>query len=239
MERTYRIAGLTVNMDVSSLAESHARPYEIEYSAQPDIVIDQSGAMQRFRSKYPKAPQHFCEYTGSGTDFYGKILDFGGMLLHSSTVLMDGKAYMFTADSGTGKSTHTSLYRRVFGDERARILNDDKPAVRCEDGKIYAYGTPWSGKSDLNLNLRAPIGGICVLRRGEVNRIERLPVRKALPLLLRQTHHADDPEKMEKIIALMNELLISTPVWVMECNMDPEAAKVSYEAMSGYWEGRE
>ena len=76
------------------------------------------------------------------------------MLLHSSAVVVDGYAYLFSADSGTGKSTHTGLWKQHFGD-RAYIINDDKPAIRKVDGEWYVFGTPWSGKTDTSVNPRA------------------------------------------------------------------------------------
>lgn len=231
MENTYKIAGLLVNMDTFGGTMQRAIPYQVEYTSKPDITIVSN--WQAFQEKFPTSPVPFCEYTSTAIDFYGKILDFDAMLLHSSTIVMDGKAYMFTADSGTGKSTHTALYRRVYGDDRVRILNDDKPVVRCEDGEFFAYGTPWSGKTDLNLNLRVPIGGICVLQRGEKNEIERLTGRKAVYTLLSQTVRPKDSDKMGKLLDLLSRLLEKVPVWVMKCNIDPEAARVSYRAMSG------
>lgn len=229
--RSYKIAGVTVNMDTFGFAYDRGRPYEIEYTAEPDITIESH--WEDLKRAHPEVHEFFCEYTSTGSDFFEKILAFDGMLLHSSAVVMDGKAYLFSADSGTGKSTHTSLYRRYYGDDHVRILNDDKPAIRLEDGVFYAYGTPWSGKTDLNLNLRVPLAGVCLLERGEKNEIAPLPARKALFRLLQQTRRFDDKVKMEKVMMLLDALLQKVPVWTMKCNMDPEAAKVSYEAMSG------
>ncbi|MBQ9968553.1 MAG: hypothetical protein IJO88_07510 [Oscillospiraceae bacterium] len=229
--RSYKIAGVTVNMDTFGFAYDRGRPYEIEYTAEPDITIESH--WEDLKKAHPEVHEFFCEYTSTGSDFYEKLLAFDGMLLHSSAVVMDGKAYLFSADSGTGKSTHTSLYRRYYGDDRVRILNDDKPAIRLEDGIFYAYGTPWSGKTDLNLNLRVPLAGVCLLERGEKNEIAPLPAGKALFRLLQQTRRFDDKVKMDKVMMLLDALLRKVPVWIMKCNMDPEAARVSYEAMSG------
>ena len=80
-----------------------------------------------------------------GEAFYARLLQYDGMLLHASCVEKDGKAYLFSAKSGTGKSTHTHLWLRAFPD--SRIINDDKPAVRRMDGTFYACGTPFSGKN--------------------------------------------------------------------------------------------
>ena len=145
---------------------------------------------------------------------------------------MDGRAYLFSAPCGTGKSTHTRLWLEQFG-ERAAILNDDKPALRRVDGKWYAYGTPWSGKHDISINTRVPIAGICVLRRGEINKIERYSGAGAVHDILEQTTRSRSPEFMNKMLNLLDKLLTEVPVWRMECNMDPEAAIMSHRAMSG------
>lgn len=231
MEHTYKIAGMLVNMDTFGFTVHRALPYQVEYTPDPDFTIVSD--WKAFKEKFPGSSVPFCEYTATAIDFYEKILDYDAMLLHSSAIVIDGKAYMFTADPGTGKSTHTALYRRVFGDERVRLLNDDKPAIRCENGEFVAYGTPWSGKTDLNLNLRVPIGGICVLQRGEKNEICRMSVAKALHAILPQTVRPKDTDKLHKLFDFLDRLLTDVPVWVMKCNMDPEAALVSYAAMSG------
>ena len=167
----------------------------------------------------------------SGISFYLQLIGFDGIMLHSSAVVVDGVAYLFTASSGIGKSTHTSLYIKEFGD-RAFILNDDKPAIRFEDGRFYAYGTPWSGKTDRNVNARAPLGGICVLERGEENEISRIYGKQAILGIFSQTMRPSEAQSIEKVLDLIGILIEKVPVWKLNCNTDPEAAQVSYEAMS-------
>ena len=80
---------------------------------------------------------------------------------------MDGEAYIFTAVSGTGKSTHAMLWREVFG-ERVRMINDDKPLIRITpEGKAVVYGTPWDGKHHLSKNSAFPLKAICWLTRAK------------------------------------------------------------------------
>ena len=159
------------------------------------------------------------------------LLNRDTLLFHGSTVGVDGAAYLFTAPCGTGKSTHTRLWLKNFPD--AFILNDDKPALRLENGEWFAYGTPWSGKTDQNRNVRVRLGGICVLRRGARNQIAPYKGRAALHDILEQTARSRDPAQMANLLELLDQLLSRVPVWKMECNMEPEAAQVSYHAMSG------
>lgn len=155
------------------------------------------------------------------------------MMLHSSAVVIDEKAYLFSAPCGTGKSTHVSIWRNVFGDNNVRVLNDDKPALRLQNGVWYAYGTPWSGKTGQNLNIKAKLAGIAVLERSENNEIERLSKVKAVPFLLSQTASMNDTTAYLKQLELLDKLIADIPIWKLRCNMEPEAAIVAYEAMSG------
>lgn len=207
-----------------------AQPYGAEGNdIIPDLIIHSH--WQRIKDKAPHLSDEGCEYLSTGNSFYRQLVKFDGLMLHASAVMMDGWAYLFSAPCGTGKSTHTRLWLEQFG-ERAAILNDDKPALRRVDGKWYAYGTPWSGKHDISINTRVPLGGICVLRRGETNLIERYSGPAAVHALLEQTTRARNPEFMGKMLALLDKLLTEVPVWRMECNMDPEAAIMSHKAMS-------
>ena len=113
-------------------------------------------------------------YMESGIQFHIQVLKFNGMRLHSSAVVVDNKAYLFSGPSGMGKSTHTQLWQTVFG-EKAQIINDDKPVLRRLDGKWYAYGTPWCGKDGINLNQKVPLAGICFLQQASDNKIRRSP----------------------------------------------------------------
>ena len=229
MAQYYRITGLTVEMDSFGRTVTQAEPYLTE-SAKPDIII--SSDWRGLQEKQPHLSKDDCEYIVTGSSFYNQLLNFDGMMLHASAVILDGWAYLFSAPSGTGKSTHTALWRKVFGEDKALILNDDKPALRFENGHFYAYGTPWSGKTDMNINRRVPLAGICMLGRGERNEIERFAGAEAVHALLEQTIRPRNAEKMVKLLELVDRLFAEVPVWKMNCNMDPEAAHVSYEAMS-------
>ena len=226
----YKIAGLTVAMDSYGRTVRQAVPYETDPVKTPDIVIRSDA--ESFHKLHPNMCLEDCEYMMTGASFYRELLRFDGMLLHASAVAADGKAYLFSAPSGTGKSTHTGLWQQVYGKDRVQMLNDDKPAIRLLDGTFYAYGTPWSGKYDISMNAGFPLGGICVVRRGEENTIRRLEPGDSIFQIMDQTFRSQSPELIEKLLILMDKLLTTVPIWELHCNMDPEAAKVSFEAMT-------
>ena len=158
------------------------------------------------------------------------LFDQDVLMTHGSTVAVDGKAYLFTAKCGTGKSTHTRLWRQAFGD-RAVMVNDDKPFLQISQSGIFACGSPWSGKHGLDSNLAAPLQGICILQRGTENRIHRISPDEALPMLLHQSYCPLNPEKRGRFEELVHLMAETTPLWHMQCNKDPSAAETAYTAM--------
>ena len=229
MQKYYRIAGLTVAMDTFGRTEKQARPYLIEKPENCDVTIE--FAPEQLKERYTGFSESDCEYMTTALQFYHHLLRFDGMILHSSAVVKDGFAFLFSAASGTGKSTHTTLWRKEFGYDKVLMLNDDKPALRLENGRWYAYGTPWSGKTPQNLNMRVPLGGICLLERGEKNEIKPCGGAKTVFNLLQQTVRPATASGRAKVLELLNDLMEKIPVWKLKCNMDQEAARVSHDAM--------
>ncbi len=157
------------------------------------------------------------------------------LLFHGSAIAVDDCAYLFTARSGTGKSTHTRLWRERFG-ERAYMVNDDKPLLKITEEGVLVYGTPWDGKHRLSRNTSVPLKAICVLHRGEENEIHPISASEALPELLQACYRPEDPADMLLFLGLLDRLMKKSGLYSLHCNMDPEAARVSYEGMKG---GRE
>lgn len=231
MKQYYDIAGLSVEMDSFGYTVTQAESYLTQPCENPDIII--SSDWRELKERQPHLSEEDCEYMSTGASFYYQLLNFDGMLLHASAAVVDGRAYLFSAPCGTGKSTHTALWRKTLGEDRVRILNDDKPALRLENGVWYAYGTPWSGKTDQNLNLKVPLAGICFLSQAQENHIQPFAGSKAVFALMEQTARPRGTQARIKMLELMDKLLSQIPVWRLECNMEPEAALLSYEAMSG------
>lgn len=160
-----------------------------------------------------------------------KMLDYGAFLFHGSAISMDGEGYLFTAKSGTGKSTHTRRWRMNYG-KRCIMVNDDKPLLLVRDDVVMVCGTPWDGKHRKSTNVMVPLKGIVLLERGVVNEIEPVDVSTALPLLLQQTYRPAHPLAMTKTLCLMEQMTKKVGLYRLKCNMDPESARVAYEGMN-------
>ena len=235
------IAGYTGQ--VESIFEStrdYCRKYLAEENAdfsvtvtREDLTFEQEALRQEALEegiKVRKFTDPFLDRTAIQRKYAEFLFDREVLMTHGSTVAVDGKAYLFTASCGTGKSTHTRLWRQVFGD-RARMVNDDKPFLKLTDAGVLACGAPWSGKHGLDTNITVPLKGICILERGAENRIHRISPEEALPRLLHETYCPAGQEAVFE--ALVTRLADTVPLWRMTCTKDPQAAQVAFDAMSG------
>ncbi|MBR4058754.1 MAG: hypothetical protein IKK03_02830 [Lachnospiraceae bacterium] len=161
-----------------------------------------------------------------------KLLERETLLFHGSAIAVDGVAYLFTAKSGTGKSTHAALWRQVFG-ERAVMINDDKPLLKLTPDGVLVCGTPWNGKHGLGCNRMVPLKAICILERAEQNRITSIDVAEALPMLLQQSFRTGTTEGTILLFNILDKLTQKVQLYRLGCNMDPQAAMVAYEGMKG------
>lgn len=155
-----------------------------------------------------------------------QLSKYNTIMLHGSALAIDGEGIIFTAKSGTGKSTHTRLWREVFG-SRVQMVNDDKPLIRIDEMKVY--GTPWDGKHHLSQNIAVPLKAIVKIERALENRVEPIGVKEALNLLMKRTHIPADPDKRALVMNLYLQLVRNISFYKLECNMDPEAAQVAYK----------
>lgn len=154
----------------------------------------------------------------------------GRLLMHGSVIAVDGRAYMFTARSGTGKSTHVRLWRQLFGD-RAVMINDDKPLLKVTEQETRIYGTPWDGKHRLSTNTSAPLQAICILTRAAENTIREIKPAEAVNMLIMQTFRPEDSTLLLSTFDLLDRMARNVRFYLLGCNMDPEAAVVSSKAM--------
>jgi len=232
------IAGIRIGIDNKyTLVEELFRPYCIEgkkydfniCAAREDIDL----FLRQWPGKYDgtEITPAEAENIVLRKNIRPHLLQYNAFFLHSCVVEMDGFAYAFSADSGVGKSTHASLWLRAFG-EKVRIICGDISVVRHEKDIFYAYGTPWGGKEGWQINTSAPLRGICFLQRADANMIRKLNIAEAFLYLRYFLKAPNDEVEIRGFLELMDKLLKSTPVYLLQCNMQMEAALVAYNGMN-------
>lgn len=243
MTATYQFAGHAVQID-SLHPAVHALCTAYRCADKPALciqitqaAIDAERAASEAEDRAEGRPvRRFADDYLETLAVYRKIAEWmplqGVLLLHGSAVAMDGRAYLFTAKSGTGKSTHTALWTQRFG-ARAVILNDDKPLVAVRAGGADVYGTPWDGKHHRSTNLHAPLQAICLLERAAETTVTPIAKAAGLPRLLQQVYRPADPAALAATLRLLDQLTDAVPLYRMGCTPELTAAEIAYEAMKG------
>ena len=239
---TLDIAGAIVRVQpLFQSTREYCRPYlvdrEPEFCIQitPDdldfeqLMLEKEAVAEGLKIRKFKEP--FLERSIIQRRVADHLLTRDTLMLHGSTVAVDDKAYLFTAPCGTGKSTHTRLWRELFC-ERAIMVNDDKPFLRITPNGVLAYGSPWGGKHGLVSNVCVPLEGICWLRRGKENVINRAESASLIDLLRRQVYMPTDEALAREALSLLDTMAEMMPLWEMSCTKELEAARVAYSAMS-------
>jgi hypothetical protein len=237
----YKIAGHSVEFnsmydEIHRMCEKYQtmEPPEFSICIHPEDITRERGKSEAEAKKEGNPIRHFSEEYLETLAVYRKLseqlVDQNILLFHGSVIAVDGKGYLFTAKSGTGKSTHTRLWRELFG-ERAVMVNDDKPLLHITEKGVTAYGTPWDGKHHLSSSISVPLKAICILRRDITNHIERIDRSLAYSMLLQQTYRSANQDKMTKTLELIDLLMAKVELYMLGCNMESEAAVVAYKGM--------
>lgn len=223
------IAGLKTEYNVrGALLRDRSKSYKADFDDnETEIKLNiKEDFIKKKKEEIPHLSLDEHEYMWTCEAFYNELLRHNGMMLHSSCVEKDGFAYLFSARSGTGKSTHTHLWLKNL--EGTRIINDDKPALVYDNGKWYACGTPFSGKTDENIDVKIPVRAITFLHRSEKNTVKKIPPFQAVGLLLEQTIKPADRSLAENMLELADLLLREVPVFSLGCNLNDDAAVIAY-----------
>lgn len=154
------------------------------------------------------------------------------LVMHGAVIEYKGKAYLFTAPSGTGKTTHISMWMKCLGD-KARIINGDKPVLAVSEDEVTAFGAPWCGKEGWQINTSAPLEGICLLERGEENLIEEINPGKYIEYFVKELYIGNSENTLLDVIDIFEKISRSVLFYRMECNISEEAARCSFEKMTG------
>lgn len=225
----YEIAGLKVEMDplfgrLLRQSEEYKSSGEPVLKIKPDFNSNSYAVLEN-------CTEEEREYICSSAVFCREILRHGRFFLHASAVVYEGEAYLFSAPSGMGKSTHTALWLKKFKD--SYILNDDKPVICPENEGISVYGTPFSGKTDLQVNREVPLKAICFLKHGDENSISRITEDRAIALTLNNTYRPKNIDGMNLLLDMIGQVVERVDIFEMCCKGEPEAAQMSYRAMKG------
>ena len=211
-------------------------PYSAEFE-KTDIAIKITQEDIEFERDYVENEElrqldRFLELTAVFRHLAEQLVNFDGAVLHSCAFLANDKGIAFGAHSGTGKTTHMMLWQNMLGD-KFKIINGDKPFVRFIDDKLYVYGSIWAGKERLYNDIKAPLTDICKIVRSETNVTEKMPKEEGIKFLMQQLYMPADPVKRIKTIELIYRIAEKVNFWQINCNMEPEAAEVAYNAIFG------
>lgn len=167
---------------------------------------------------------------------YRKIAEklplFDRCVMHGAAIEYGGSAFIFTAPSGTGKTTHIKLWKKYLG-QKVSIINGDKPILKIKKDGVTAFSSAWSGKENLQYNTSAPLQAICLLKQAKQNKIYRVDPKKHLAALLNQIYLPRDEESAGKTLRLFSQLLEQIPIYILECDISQAAVKTSFEALTG------
>jgi hypothetical protein len=239
--KKYKIAERVIEISsiyerVHCLCRNYETDEPVDFSVaitEDDIALEKQKTESEYAYEGLPVPDYTVE-TYESTAVYRKIaekiVDYDTFVFHGSAIAVDGQAFLFTAKSGTGKSTHTRLWREYFG-EKAIMVNDDKPMICVTENSCIICGTPYNGKHHLGANIAVPLKAICILTRGEENHIERISKSEAFSMLMQQIYRPKNPLQMAKTLKLVDKMMANVELYKLACNMDIKAAEVAYNGM--------
>lgn len=228
-----KLAGVSIGVDcVFDSTKEYCKKYLTDEA--PEFVLRITEAdRQRERALIEyQASENYLECLALYRAVCERLLGRGVLLLHGSAISVDGEVYIFIAPSGTGKSTHTSFWRKALSEGHEVVMvNDDKPLLRVTENGILACGTPWSGTYRLDTDISLPVKAICVLHRDSYNHIEPLLPQQALPELYQRVYIPRDSEAMRQVLSMLNIILRRADFWSLGCDMSVDAALSAYRTM--------
>lgn len=207
------------------LAEDTVTDFSISIS-QEDLVFEQEHSLEQSFSL------PYLETLAVLRKISDVLPTYQRILMHGASISYHNQAYLFTAPSGTGKSTHIRLWKKYLGDE-VKIVNGDKPFISLENDTPVIYGTPWAGKERWQRNCSQPLKGICFLQRGTTNSIRRMNPDECLTLLFHQVYIPDEPCAAGLTLELLDSLIKNVPLYLLQCDISEEAVRCSFEALTG------
>lgn len=234
----YTFAGLIIEIKFHhTFGEKLCEKYRYVGTQQPDFSVEVTEEMLAYERAYDM--YHSGDGVLESLAAYRRIceiaFEYDCMFMHCSAISYQGNGILFTAPSGTGKSTHAALWRKYFC-ERVIAVNDDKPLLRFQNDVVYVCGTPWDGKHHISNNIMVPVKAIVVLSQGETNQIHKANKMQALYHILNQTIRPSDAGQMQKVLDLTQRLIASVPIYQMQCNISEQAVLTAYDCLKEHFD---
>ncbi len=193
-------------------------------------IPDNPSIVTAYQKAHPALSIEDCEYLLYGSVFYQSLIDHQGIVLHASCVCYEGEAYLFSGPSGIGKSTLATLWTQHY--PHSLVVNDDKPALVVDEQEIMAYGTPFSGKTDKNLNMKCPVKAIVFLERGKKDDMRLLEAKRAIPLIFSETMLPKTEDKLDKMVKTVERIQRMVPIYQMRFVNNTDAAVTVHETVN-------
>lgn len=222
-----QIAGVVIGIDNQySFLENLCRAYRVT-GREPAFTVSASSEEIRQAMEESEMDAKDSESICICRKIALELIRYDAFLMHCAVIAMDGEGYAFAARSGTGKTTHIRLWKKVFG-RRAVVVNGDKPILRFIDGTLYACGSPWRGKEYMGQNMMVPLKTVYFIQRGAENFVRPLSNAEVVGRIFHQLLMPSDPELADRFLSLVDRMLEQTEFCLLTCNMEPEAALVAY-----------
>lgn len=234
MEINVKLAGIPLAITLKHT--NYLPAFEPFLTAEPPrarVGLDDSELKFMLRTYQEPPTGQYLEYSELCRRTSDTLLPFGRAVFHSLSFLWRDRAWLVTAPSGTGKTTHYLQWKRQFSDELT-IMNGDKPLIAVENGRISVHPSPWYGKEGMHRSTSADLAGIILLKQSKTNTMRRLTIREATaPLYAQFLYSAQNAEQVAEVSAIETAMLESVPVWLLSNKGDLESAALCRETLKG------
>ena len=225
-----KICDMFIGIDcIYKETENFCRDY-IVTDQSPDLTVTSTPEdIENEIALYPEYPPQYHELIVIFRKLTEALLPYGIFFLHSAIVEKDGKGYIFTGKSGAGKSTHAGLWEKYI--PGATIINGDKPFIKKEDDRFFAYGNPWAGKEGKHADKKAKISAVCFIKQGTENIISELNSAFIISKIFDQVSYPKTRENTDLLLKLLDSFISTLPFYELECDISEDAVKVAHEKM--------
>lgn len=228
------VASLVIGIDNRyDYIEKLARGYITRAEDEADFIVraddEDFEREERFGDAEHRFPPAYLESIIIHRKIAEQLPKYNAFVFHGAAMSVGDKAYILTAPSGTGKTTHMRLWLDLYDD--VSVINGDKPIIRVEEGRAYVYGTPWRGKENYGSNTRAELSAIVFLSRGKENRAESVSADEVSLQFFRQAYMPESREALARTMSLAGDVLRNVERVALWCNMQRSAAEVARSAI--------